>query len=218
MVVVMTTPANHRSIGPAMLVTSLLTRRSHGSLDEVTDSERRALRPIGTTTHEIAVLTGRLLGELLSLPSVRIFHGIRPAEANQPCIPHAICAGRQLILVDSVAWPPGRYATLPTGRIYCDGRYIGQSVRPMINAVRFWRGILPTGHQVTGLVIVHPTPDAGLAPVPPVPPAPTPGDLFWSPAHEAVRDLGDRLPPGRQPVSLPAVNALVAATSEEGIR
>lgn len=215
MVVIMTTPANRWSIRPAMPVTSLLTRRSHGSLDEVTDSERRALRPIGTTTHEIALLTGRLLGELLLLPSVRIFHGIRPAEANQPCIPHAISAGRQLILVDSVAWPPGQYATLPTGRIYCDGRYIGQSVRPMINAVRFWRGILPTGHQVTGLVIVHPTPDADLAPVPP---APTSGDLFWSRAHEAVRDLGGRLPPGQQPVSLPAVNALVAATSEEGSR
>jgi|SRR5712691_7952830 len=215
MVVIMTTPADRWPTGPALPVASLLIRRSHGNLDEVIDSERRALRPIGTTTHEVAVATGKLLGELLSLPSVRIFHGIRPIEANQPCIPHAISAGRQLILVDSVAWPPGEYATMPTGKIYCDGRYIGQSVRPMINAVRYWRGILPTGHQVTGLVIVHPTPDAGQAPIPPVP---TSADLFWSPAHEAVRDLGDRLPPGKQPVSLPAMNALVAATSEEGIR
>ena len=119
------------------------------------------------------------------------------------------------ILVDSVAWPPGEYATMPTGQIYCDGRYIGQSVLPMINAVRFWRGFLPTGHQVTGLIVIHPTPDAGPAPTPP---APTSADLFWSRADEAVRDLGGRLPPGQQPVSLQALNALVAATSEEGNR
>ncbi len=198
-----------------VVVAMTISRRSHGNLDEVTDSERRALRPIGRTTHEIAELTAGLLGELLSLPSVRIFHGIRPATANQPCIPHAVSAGRQLILVDSVAWPSGQYATLPTGLIYCDGRYIGQSVRPMIEAVRYWRGLLPSGHQVSGLVIIHPTPDAGLAPVPP---RPTSADLSWSRAHEAVRDLGDRLPPGEQPVSRPAVSALVAATSEEGIR
>ena len=215
MVVTMTTPADRWPVGPALPAASLISRRSHGNLDEVTDSEHRALRPIGTTTHEVAVLTSMLLGELLSLPSVRIFHGIRPVEVNQPCIPHAISAGRQLILVDSVAWPPGQYATLPTGKIYCDGRYIGQSVRPMIDAVRYWRGLLPTGHQVSGLVIIHPTPDGGLAPPPPTP---TPTDLFWSRAHEAVRDLGVRLPPGKQPVSLPAMSALVAATSEEGIR
>jgi hypothetical protein len=215
MVVKMTTPTDRWPSGLALPAAPLHTWRSHGNLDEVIDSERRALRPIGTTTHEIALLTSKLLGELLKLPSVRIFHGIRLDEANRPCIPHAIIAGRQLILVDSVAWPPGEYATMPTGQIYCDGRYIGQSVLPMINAVRFWRGFLPTGHQVTGLIVIHPTPDAGPAPTPP---APTSADLFWSRADEAVRDLGGRLPPGQQPVSLQALNALVAATSEEGNR
>jgi hypothetical protein len=196
-------------------VASLITRRSLGNLDEVTDSERRALRPIGTTAHEIAVMTAKLLGELLTFPSVRIFHGLRPADANQPRIPHAISAGHQLVLVDSVAWPPGEYSTTPTGQIYCDGRYIGQSVLPMVTAVQHWRAILPADHQVIGLVIVHPTPDRDLAPAPP---APISADLFWARAHEAVGDLRRRLPPGRQPVSLPAMKALVAATSEEEIR
>jgi len=196
-------------------VASLITRRSLGNLDEVTDSERRALRPIGTTAHEIAVMTAKLLGELLTFPSVRIFHGIRPADAHQPRIPHAISAGNQLVLIDSVAWPPGEYSTSPAGQIYCDGRYIGQSVQPMVTAVRHWRAILPTDHQVIGLVIVHPTPDR---PEAPAPPAPISADLFWARAHEAVRDLSRRLPPGRQPVSLPAMKALVAATSEDEIR
>jgi hypothetical protein len=211
----MTTSADRRPAGPAVPVASLFARRCHGNLDKITDSERRALRPIGTTAHEIALLTARLLSELVSLPSVRIFHGIRPAEASQPRIPHAINAGNQLILVDSVAWPPGEYTTALTGRIYCDNRYIGQSVLPMITAVQHWRAILPTDHQVIGMVIVHPTPDRTVAPAPP---APTSADLFWARAHEAVRDLSCRLPAGRQPVSLPAMSALVAATSEEEIR
>ena len=211
----MTTPADHRPAGPAAPVASPFARRSHGNLDEVTDSERRALRPIGTTAHEIALLTARLLSELFAFPSVRIFHGIRPAEASQPRIPHAINAGNQLILVDSVAWPPGEYTTALTGQIYCDNRYIGQSVLPMITAVQHWRVLLPTDHRVIGMVIVHPTPDRTLAPAPP---APTSADLFWARSHEAVRDLSSRLPPGRQPVSLPAMSALVAATSEEEIR
>jgi hypothetical protein len=196
-------------------VASLSVRRSHGNLDEITDSERRALRPIGTTAHEIALLTARLLSELLSFPSVRIFHGIRSAQASQPRIPHAINAGKRLILVDSVAWPPGEYTTALTGQIYCDNRYIGQSVLPMITAVQHWRAILPADHQVIGMVIVHPTPDRVLAPAPP---APTSADLFWARAHEAISDLSSLLPAGRQPVSLPAMSALVAATSEEEIR
>lgn len=211
----MTTPADRRPTGPVVPVASLCAWRSHGNLDKVTDSERRALRPIGTTAHEIAELTARLLSELLRFPGVRIFHGLRPAEDSQPRIPHAISAGHQVILVDSVAWPPGQYTTTPTGQIYCDGRYIGQSVLPLIAAVRSWRATLPTGHQVTGLVIVHPTPDRTVAPAPP---APNSADLLWARADEAVRDLSCRLMPGGQPVSRPAMNALLAATSEEEFR
>ncbi|HET9894561.1 MAG TPA: hypothetical protein VFQ44_06460 [Streptosporangiaceae bacterium] len=43
-------------------VTQARLCRSHGNLDSVTDSERRALRSIGTTAREVAVRTGDLLG------------------------------------------------------------------------------------------------------------------------------------------------------------
>src|SRR5438876_846979 len=92
-----------------------LSRRCHGSLDTVTDSERRALRPIGTTAQEAASRTSDLLAGLLASPGVRIFQGVRPAAAGLPRIPHAVSSGRQLVLVESVAWPAGQYATTPAG-------------------------------------------------------------------------------------------------------
>src|SRR6516162_8910334 len=86
-----------------------LPGRCHGSLDVITDSERRGLRPIGTTAREVAARTGALLNDLLALPGVRIFQGVRPdAAPDMPRIPHAVSAGRQLILIESVAWPPGQ--------------------------------------------------------------------------------------------------------------
>ena len=72
-----------------------------------------------------------MLGELPAGPGVRIFQGVRPAAAEDlPRIPHAISAGRRLILIESVAWPPGRYQARADDRIHCDGTYIGQSVLP----------------------------------------------------------------------------------------
>ena len=58
---------------------------------------------------------------------------------------------------------PGRYAATPAGLIHCDGVYIGQSVRPLIVAVRHWRQALPRGHRVSALVVVHPTAEGELA-------------------------------------------------------
>src|SRR5580704_7208889 len=123
----MTSSADRRIVGPVTPAT-VVPGRYHGSLDAITDSERRALRPIGTSAHEVAVRTGALLTDLLALPGVRIFQGVRPAAAEDlPRIPHAISAGRQLILVESVAWPPGQYAAKAAG------------------------------HRVGALVVVHPT-------------------------------------------------------------
>ena len=181
-----------------------------GRLDTIIDSERRTLRPIGTTAYEVAARTGVLLADLLALPSVRIFQGVRPTEADVPRIPHAIIAGHRVVLVESVAWPPGRYAAAPTGRIYCEGTYIGQSVRPLLDAVRHWREILPPGHRVGALVVVHPTTEGELA----LPAATTRG-LAWARADQAIHYIMARLSPGRQAVSMKAVAALVAATAEE---
>jgi hypothetical protein len=183
-------------------------RRWHGSLDTITDSERRGLRPIETTAREVAARTGVLLGELPAGPGVCIFQGVRPAAAEDlPRIPHAVSAGRQLVLVESVAWPPGRYHQEADGRIHCDGTYIGQSVLPLVNAIRYWRDALPRGHRVGALVVVYPTAEGDLAL-----PAAVAEELAWTRACDAVRALRARLPRGR-PASARAVAALVAATA-----
>lgn len=184
--------------------------RWHGSLESITDTERRALRPIGATAHEVAVRTGVLLGELTALPGIQIFQGVCQAAADLPPIPHAVNAGRQVILVESVAWPPGRYAATMAGRIYCDGAYIGQSMRPLRRAVRHWQEVLPPGHRVSGLVVVHPTDEGDLQL----------GDtaartISWAHACDAVGEVRAHLPRRCQPVSIRAVAALIAATAQE---
>jgi hypothetical protein len=198
-------------VGPATVTPD----RWHGSLDTITDSERRTLRPIGTTAHEVAARTGVLLEALPAGPGVRIFQGVRPAAAEDlPRIPHAICAGRQLILVESVAWPPGHYQVGQAGRIHCDGTYIGQSVLPLVNAARYWRATLPRGHRVSALVVVHPTGEGDL-----VLPTGTAAELAWTCAGDAgdaaAAAIRARLPRGRPPTSAQAVAALIAATTGE---
>lgn len=193
--------------GPA----ALLFRRYHGSLDSITDSERRALRPIGTTAHEVAMRTGVLLADLFAFPNVQIFQGIRPMIADAPRIQHAISAGRQVMFIESVAWPPGQYAVATaTGRVHCDGMYIGQSVRPLIAAVWHWREILPDDHRVTALVVVHPAGQGDLTL-----PAAVARDLAWACAGGAIQEIQARLPCGQEEVSMTAVTALAAATAEE---
>jgi hypothetical protein len=204
-VMTMAQPADHRKDPLAAP-----SARCHGHLGTIIDSERRALRPIGTTAQEVAARTGALLADLFALPGVHIFQGVRPTPAGAPRISHAIIAGRQVVLVESVAWPPGRYAVMATGRIYCDGTYTGQSVRPLMDAVRYWREILSPGHRVSALVIVHPTTAGDLAL-----PAATARGLAWARADDAVGDIRVRLSRVRQAISMKAVAALVAASAED---
>ena len=185
----------------------VLARRSHGTLDVITDSERRALRSIGLTAQEVAIKTGELLATVFTLPSVRIFHGVRPA-ADVPPVPHVISAGRRLIFVESVAWPPGRYVAASAGRIYCDGVYIGQSIRPLVTAIRGWRKLVPDDHRVSAVVVVHPTGDGEL-----VLPAATGPDLAWTGSADAVREIHARLPGQWQATSMQAIAALIAAVA-----
>ena len=182
--------------------------RWHGTLDTITDSERRALRPIGTSAHEVAARTSRLLAALLDMPSVRVFQGIHPETEGVQPIAHAISVGHRIMLVESVAWPPGRYRTAAEGRIHCDGVYIGQSVRPLIAAVCHWREKLPSGHEVSAVVVVHPTGRGDL-----VLPDAIPGDLAWTLADGAEDDIRACLPAGCVPVSMKALAALIQATA-----
>jgi hypothetical protein len=163
------------------------------------------------TANEVAARTGVLLSELLSLPAVRIFQGIRQATGGLPRIPHAVIAGGRLLLVESVAWPPGRYTMSVDGGIHCDGVYIGQSAQPLIVAVQHWRAMLSAGHQVSAVVVVHAAADQA-----PDLPAPPGGDLAWLPATDAVRDLRACLPAVLPAISLRTVAVLVAATADDG--
>jgi hypothetical protein len=178
----------------ARVPAALLDQRRYGDLtpDQSADppAGTRSLRPIAVTAAEVAARTDHLLGELTANPSVRIFRAVRAAGSPTP-VTHAVSAGRLLILVESVAWPPGRYQMDATGRVRCDGRYIGQSTSTLVAAVHGVRRRLPRTHRVSALVVVHRTDSGGYALPPPT------RYLSWTLADESVRELGDRL--GRQP-------------------
>jgi hypothetical protein len=182
-----------------------LSHHFHGSLDVVIDSERRSLRSIGSTAREIAVKTDGLLRRLFELPNVQVFHGVRPA-ADVPPVPHVVCSGHGLVFVESVAWLPGHYTTTTGGLIYCDGVYIGQSVCPLITAIRQWQESLPSGHCVSAVVVVHPMGEGKI-----VLPAASGHDPAWTRSADAVRDIRARLPHQLLPASLAAVGALLGA-------
>jgi hypothetical protein len=187
---------------------SALEQRYFGNLNAITDSEQRPLRPIGSTAREVAARTGVLLTDLASDPSVRIFHGVRPADPSLPLVPHAISAGRRLVLVESVAWPPGRYEAGPDGRIRCDGIYIGQSVQALRTAARQWAGLLPRNHRVMAAVVVHRTAKGEITL-----PAGRPKDLTWVLADNAIAELRPCIAGGGRAVSRNAVVTLMAATA-----
>jgi len=187
---------------------SALEQRYFGNLNTITDSEQRPLRPIGSTAREVAARTGVLLTDLAADPSVRIFHGVRPADPSLPLVPHAVSAGRRLVLVESVAWPPGRYEAGADGRIRCDGVYIGQSVQPLRTAARQWAGLLPRNHRVMAAVVVHRTAKGEMTL-----PAGGPKDLTWVLADNAIAELRPCIAGGGRAVSRNAVAALRAATA-----
>jgi hypothetical protein len=139
------------------------------------DSERRPLRPIGTSAEDVNTRTGRLLARFARRPGVRLFSGV-PAGAGQTPIPHAISAGRLLVLVDSVAWPTGTYSTAPNGQVLCDGTYIGQSVRQLVRTVQRLRRVMPHQFRIEAVIVVHPS-----LPAAPTLPETGPAELSWLP-------------------------------------
>ena len=184
-----------------------------GNLDRVTDSERNALRPIGTTARAAAQRTGALLAGQLALPGVLIFRGVQPEDDEIPRIPHVVFAGRKVVLVESVTWPPGSYRTTEDGRVHCDGVYIGQSVAPLLTAVTYWREALPPGHAVSAVVVVHRGGDGGLTL-----PRNRTREVTWASTDDAVRAvlrqlLGDRR--GISPAALLALSGAAARAAGE---
>ena len=187
----------------------VLEQRIHGRLDVVIDTDRRALRSVAVSAYDTAARTGDLLAELFALPGVRVFRGVRAGAAGSPVIPHAISAGRQVIFIESVAWPPGHYDIRENGLIHCDGTYIGQSVRPLVAVVRRWQRILPRRHRVSALVVVHAAAPGDIA----LPDA-TPDGLAWVHADRVIPVIRRRMARGRPVVSMRLVAALIAASAD----
>jgi hypothetical protein len=160
--------------------------RLHGSLDGLTDSERRSLRPIGMSAREVATRTGNLLARLADMPGVQLFACVRVGD-DLPPIGHMISAGPQVLLVESVAWPRGAYSTGPDGGVLCEGTYIGQSVHQLVGSVRRLRRRMPR-HRVGAVVVVHPSGSGHLSL-----PETAPAELTWLPPGEVAGHIGRRL-------------------------
>jgi len=201
----MTRPAHSHQPGP--ILPPVMAPQQLGNLDSITDSERNALRPIGSTAREIALRTGGLLADLAALPGVLIFQAVQPADADIPRVPHVMSAGRRVVLVESVAWPPGAYDTTDDGRIHCDGVYIGQSVRPLLTALLYWRKTLPQDHGVCAVVVVHPVSD-GLLSLPTT----RMRAITWTSADNAVHVILHQFFAGRRAASPKVLRTLAAAS------
>lgn len=178
----------------------------HGSPAGIVDTERRPLRPIGTTAYDVTRRTGELLAGLMRLPGVRFYQGVR--LDGHPPLPYAFSAGRRVVLVEAVAWPPGSYATSTAGAVFCDDVYIGQSARPLLGAVRRLRRLQPRDHRVSAVVVVHPSITGRLNL-----PAATGAEVSWIAAADAAAAIRRRLgSAGSRRVSSRAVAALAAAS------
>lgn len=165
----------------------LLRQRRYGDLSAVSADDGRPLRPIGLAIGDVAARTDALLATLTTIPSVRIFQGVWPEGEPRPVAMHAVSAGKLVVLIESVAWPPGRYRMDATGQVRCDGQYIGQSTHALNAAARNCKLLLPRFHQVSALVVVHRT-GAGDYDLP----APA-RDLAWVLADQLPDELATRL-------------------------
>jgi hypothetical protein len=195
----------------ALVPRGVLGQRYHGSLDALACDDQRSLRPVAATAYEVAARTGDLLAELIAIPGVRIFRGVHPAGASHALIPHAVSAGRQIVFVESVAWPPGHYEIAPDGSVLCDGTYIGQSVRPLLAAVRHWRGSLARHHQVSATIVVHGAGDGDLTLA-----ATTPDGMTWVRAEDAITAIRHRILRSRRSPGRDVIAKLITATDDQG--
>ncbi len=178
----------------------------HGTLERIKDTEHRPLRPIGAGAREVAERTGRLLTGLLRMPGVRLYQGVRLGGQDPP-LPYALTARSRVVLVETVAWPPGDYTTGPGGEVLCGDVYIGQSAHLLAAAVRRLRRLQPRGHRVGGVVVVHPSLAGPMT-------LPAGSGIMWVRADDAVRVIGGRLlRGGSRPVPSRAVAALADASA-----
>jgi hypothetical protein len=160
-----------------------------------------ALRPIGVTYADVTAGTDRFLTGLDGVANLRVFRNVRPPGGVRR-VGHAVAVGPAVALVESVAWPPGRYSVEARGRVHCDGAYTGQRIAPLLRAAETMRPALPDGHELTAVVVVHRT-SSGRYELP----SSTP-DLTWTYAEDLAVALRKRLRRPRGRLSSRTVAAL----------
>jgi hypothetical protein len=177
-------------------------QRRHGELPSAATHGRGSLRSVGAGGAAVAARTDTQLGALTVLPGVRIFRGIRASHPFRVIATHAVSAGRVVVLVESVAWPPGDYRVDPDGQVWCDGLPTGQTTVGLQAAVAACRRRLPRDHLVRALICVHRTAAAGYL-------LPAPGrTVSWTFAEDLVETLMPHLAPYAAAVSRHVVAAL----------
>jgi hypothetical protein len=99
-----------------------------------------------------------------------------------------------VVLVETVAWPPGDYQVDGAGRVLCDGLQTGQRIGELVGSVAECRRLLPRDHRVSAVVSVHRTGSGGYV-------LPPPGSaVAWAFADDLVATLTARL--ARHPASV----------------
>lgn len=175
--------------------------RRHGELPPATAGGNRSLRSVGADGAALAVRTDTQLGGLTVLPGVRIFRGIRAGDPARVVATHAVSAGPVVVLVESVAWPPGNYGLDRGGQVICDGVPTGQATTGLERAVARCQALLPRDHQVRAVVSVHRTGSSDYL-------LPSPGrTVSWTFAEDLVETLMPHLAPYAAAVSRHVVAA-----------
>jgi hypothetical protein len=172
----------------------LVERRRYGELPAAATAGSRSLRPVVADDQEIIARTDAQLSALTVMPGVRIFRGVRAGQPARVIATHAVSAGPVVVLVESVAWPPGSYHVDGAGRVLCDGLHTGQSVEDVVASVATCQALLPRDHQVSAVVSVERTGSGGYALPPPS------AGLSWTFAEDLVATLTARL--ARHPASV----------------
>lgn len=100
------------------------------------------------------MMTGDALEVLLSIPGVRIFHGMRFPGSQTADVDHAVIYDNKVAFIDSKLWAPAHYGWGRYGEITVnEGRALDRSTN-FSAAVEHFNKLLPE-MEVTGWMLVH---------------------------------------------------------------
>lgn len=119
-----------------------------------------ALDKFGRQNVDLGVLgeqmTGDVLEGLLTIPGVRIIHGLRFPGSDKADVDHAVVYGDKVALVDSKMWKPGKYSWNNRGEVVKNTGYRDlETITHFPTAVEKYAQLLPNA-QVAGFILIHP--------------------------------------------------------------